>query len=111
MTTKPNPELFIEMNQPFDSSETAKTALGAFITDVMVAREKHKVTNVLLTMQVPTLCEGGGSGDLAVSFLLGDSEKGERMAAIAYGEMKKTRDIRMAKLLKNGVPSGEDDEE
>lgn len=46
MNSQSNPELYEEMNAPYDSPEEAQAALEAFAADVQEARKRHRIGNV-----------------------------------------------------------------
>ncbi len=45
-----NIDKYREMSEPHESTEAVQVAFDAFIEDVRVAREKHRIANVVFTI-------------------------------------------------------------
>lgn len=95
-----NLKLFREMSEPFETKEAALEAVALFIKDVAEARERHKITNVLTTINVNFIAEDGLESEANAAHMLGDSSQAEALAAMTYGQMKSEHEARIARMLK-----------
>ena len=96
--TKPNPKRYRELCTPFVSNDAANEALKAFYADVEIAREKHKIPDVVVLCEVSHMIEEDevrGSS----SFQLGDSAKRVPMLAREYGAARQAYEDGLARLM------------
>src|SRR5262249_32731030 len=71
-------------SEPFATREEANAAIDAFFDDVKAAREKHRIANAHLVVQVLAADQGPGRNRLFALYHLGSSTEALHMAAYAY---------------------------
>ena len=88
MTHKANPELYRQLNQPFESEDKATEHVTAFFQAVEIAREQFRIPNVSMCVQV--VMPHNGKEVIANSVLmLGDPAYHEAMMLYAAHKARK----------------------
>lgn len=97
-TTSNNPKHYREMSHPFPSTDDANAALSAFFADVKAARNKHRISDVVVICEVSHDFEGEDvRGSASASY--GDSARFVAMLAREYGAESARHEDRLAKLM------------
>lgn len=103
---KRDPERYRRMQVPHVDSETAALAFEDFCNAVDAAREKFKIADVLVIACIRAMVPGpegvNAEGEGIVSLSLGDPSLSESLAAYAYGQLKKERELDMERILAGG---------
>ena len=97
---KNDPANYREMCVPHGSADEANAALDLFFDEVAAARKRHRIPNVLLTLEVRHLDAEGGEVEARASLSFGDSAHAEGLAAFALGFERAKREERTAQLEK-----------
>lgn len=105
---KPDPDRYARMAVPFESSTAANDAVAAFYKDVEDARERHKITDVLVLVEISHLVSSGATvqGSSSVSF--GAWHNRLTMLARAYGAERERFEKAIAELIQLGRQSERD---
>lgn len=103
MTTIPiSPGRYRELSRPHESSAAFETALTAFFEDVRIAREKHRIPDVLVVVQANVLVGDGLEGRVGGSMYFGDSLMESSLAAWALGDAQRRMSDALAATLAAG---------
>lgn len=62
--SKHDPKLFREMSEPFASVAEADEAVRKLFDDLYEARKKHRIANMLVTIEINTITDSGEEGCL-----------------------------------------------
>ncbi len=73
------------MSVPHEGADAANEALRAFATDVEAARKKHRIREVLVSVQMVVVYPDGEECALLTRFAYGDVSKCLEIAAYTYG--------------------------
>lgn len=96
-----DPKLYRQLNVPFDTDNLANDALTGFYEDVMAARIKHKIADVVVISQVSIAIDDDES--VAISaWSCGDVLKREAMCAWAYAKYSHEREQMILRAGKQG---------
>lgn len=90
-----NPDLFHRMTEPFPDKEAVTAAVDGFVDQVRAARERHRIMNVLMVIEV-----AGPEGPLVTQFSFGDTLQAEVLAAYALGSARQDREALIARAMK-----------
>lgn len=97
-TTRNNPKHYREMSHPFPSTDDANAALSAFFSDVEAARNKHRISDVVVICEVSHDLDGEEVRG-AASASYGDSARFVTMLAREYGAESARHEDRLAKVM------------
>ena len=81
------------MCQPRSHAE-CEASVSGFFDELYALREKHKIADINLTCRVVT-----EDGDAMLTGHIGDIEKGESMAAFAFGQEQSERQHRISAII------------
>lgn len=95
-----DPANYRALSLPFASPAEANDALEAFLEDVSLARQKHRIRDVL-TIASLSVSYQTGEGDAITLRHVGDTLRAVSMAAYAYGvELAQSRET-LNRLMAN----------
>ncbi len=97
----PNPNLYRELDIPFESQAAADAALAAFWNDLAEIRRKHKIPDLVASVRV-SYASGDGEAQAFTSCEFGDVLRHEAMAAHTFGQLQAERQERIGKLAEGG---------
>ena len=95
-------ELYLRMQEPFESEDEANKNLELFFNDVEHARERWCISNTHTIVIINTKMDGGGVKRAIASQHLGDSLLGMSMCAWAYGKESEYHTRRTKQLIEEG---------
>jgi len=93
-----NPELYATLSAPFETTAEAQAAMVAFLDDVRVAREKHRIGDMLV-VPVVTSNEAGGKAIPMVAYF-GDQRLAVRVTTEALIELRVMQEARTTEALR-----------
>lgn len=96
---KNEPENYIEMSKPHESSEKATDALQKFYNKVSDARKEFKISDILIVVKDSVRYEDGGVGQFMQHSQYGNQLNGVQMAAYAYGQLQAEHKELINKLM------------
>jgi hypothetical protein len=83
--TGPNPKLYRQLLEPFDSPNEANDAIALFYKGVAELRVKHGIPDVLIAVEINTAYPDGDEVAALSVCYFGDLSKKATVAAYAYG--------------------------
>lgn len=98
----PNPKLFRDLNEPFESNTAADSAVEAFCKDLEAIREKHRIVNVYCVIAGSMVIDGDEQ-EFMTSVSFGDSLRKLPMTAWAYGTESATNDALMRTIVSKAM--------
>lgn len=99
MEPKNDPENYLLMSEPFESSDKANEAVSEFQKGIEELRKKHKIRDVLLVVNDSVKYSDGNIGEFMAHFSFGSALKRNVMAAYLYGQTSAEERERINKLL------------
>ena len=93
----PNPDLYRELDVPFESQTEANAALDGFWSDLAEARKRHRIPDVVASIRI-TFQDAEGEAQVFTSCEFGDVLRHEAMVAHTLGQLQSERQQRIAKL-------------
>ena len=103
MQAKNDPGLYRRMSEPFDSADAAQSAWDAFRADIEAAREKHKITEVVVLVQFPYRASEGDEILGGSMLCIGDGMRHEVMLATGLADVQRTRQEMIGSILAKGL--------
>lgn len=94
----PNAALYREMSAPFETRDAGNDAVSAFFTDVEEARKKHRISDVIVVVEVGMMSDGEETRGAAALYL-GDPTKAIPMIAAEYGKQRGIYEEQLAQLI------------
>jgi len=82
-----DPALYRRMGEPHVSHEEANKASTAFFADLKALREKHRIRDIVCSLQVAFVGPDGETVGQS-TLTIGSSIEAVGMAAITYGELR-----------------------
>ena len=95
----PNHKLYRELNQPFASPDELDAAIKAFLADVMEARKRHRILNIVMMMQCPVMTDAETETMMGTDACYGDAGQWEAMAARMLGAIQADRQRTIAEMI------------
>lgn len=86
MTRTDNPGLYRKMSEPFSGADEANAAVKAFFDDVEAAREKHRIADVVVGVNIKVIYNDGEEGIGGSMMNLGDIMQAQLIAAMLLGQ-------------------------
>jgi hypothetical protein len=99
----PNPRLYRELNQPFASPDELDAAIKAFLADVMEARKRHRILNIVMMLQCPVMTDAEIEMMMGTDACYGDAGQWEAMAARMLGAIQADRQRTIAEMITGAV--------
>ncbi len=93
--TRNDPATYRRLSEPFPSVEEANEALAAFFRDVQAAREKHRIADVVVLVEISNVLDGEEVRGSASSFY-GDSARVLPMLAREFGAAQQRHEEQIA---------------
>lgn len=93
-----DPANYRRCSEPFDDIEQANEAISKFFAEVKVAREKHRISDVVVIVEVGHRLDGDEVRGSASS-MLGDFNRVLPMVAREYGAAQQRHEERLALLI------------
>lgn len=100
MPHKPNPKLFRELSDPFNTRKEAADAMEAFREGIEKLREECRLPQIYVIASCSAIMDGGNEGELILTFSMGDVMKDVHVTAYAYGREKLKNESLIASILK-----------
>jgi hypothetical protein len=94
---------YLRCSTPFETPEEASAALEAFWNEFYELRNKHRVSDVLLTFRIQVRHNENGVHEHMGSLFAGSEMFTEALAAWALGKAQAERQERIAGLLSQGM--------
>lgn len=94
-----DPENYRKMSEPHETPDMANEAIKNFYADVEVARNKHKIANILIIIKDSAKYTDGNVGQFMQHSKYGNSLNFEPMAAYGYGKTQAEHREMINKIL------------
>ena len=98
-----NYELYRKLNQPFASPDELDAAIKAFLADVMEARKRHRILNIVMMIQCPVMSDAETETMMGTDACYGDAGQWEAMAARMLGAIQADRQRTIAEMITGAV--------
>lgn len=95
-----NPGLYRKLSEPFPSKEAANEALRKFNEELSALREKYRLADVHVLVQINAITESGEEGIFNSEMGFGDQRLVGTMLAMSLGREQARRESEIATLLK-----------
>lgn len=93
-----NPNLYRELNVPFESKDKVTEAVNSFQDELYELRTKYRIPDLVYAMQLSWMDEGVESQAI-VNGSMGNEMNAELLAAFALGKIQSQRQARIGKVL------------
>ena len=94
-----NPGLYRKLSEPFPSKEAANDALEKFQQELSALREKYRLADMHVLVQINVITESGEEGIFNSEMGFGDQRLVGTMLAMAMGREQSRRESELATLL------------
>jgi hypothetical protein len=103
MDNEPNPKLYRELSEPFDSIEDANRACSEFFDKLAVLRKEYRIRDVYCVAQFAYMSDDGREAEGLTSVGFGDQFKHESMLAYSLGVVQTERQEYIGSLMSKAL--------
>ena len=94
-----DPGRYRRLQEPFENAEALDVAIEGLHRELGALREKYKIPDIYIVFSANAMTSDGAEGQFMSTLQFGSGERGEALAAYAYGLESARRQERIAAAL------------